>query len=91
MTFTAGAVLFAGMVVLTAAVALCRKIVAMREDDMIHIGAGEEKLIPQQVEVARKIAVLDRVGEALTVITAAYGLILGVVYLYYKFNSYGAL
>ena len=91
MTFTAGVGLFVALIVLTAATALYRKLVSMRENDLIHIGAGEEKLISQQLDIAQKIALLDRVGETLTVITAAFGLILGVIYLYYKFNSYGAL
>jgi hypothetical protein len=88
MSFTAFAVLFAVLVVATAALAVWRKLVSMREDDYIHIGTGEEKLIPQQVEIAHKIAALDRWGEVLTVITAAYGLILGVIYLYQRFQAY---
>ena len=88
MSFTAFAVLFLVLVVATAAIALYRKFVSMREDDMIHIGAGEEKLIPQQVAVAKKLASLDRWGEMLTVITAVYGLILGALYLYQRFQAY---
>lgn len=88
MTFTAFAVLFAAMVAATAALALWRKFVVLREDDYLHIAAGEEKLIPQQVETANKIALLDRWGEILTVVTAAYGLILAAVFLYQRFQAY---
>ena len=88
MSFTAFAVLFVVLVVATAAIALYRKFVSMHEDDMIHICAGEEKLIPQQIAVAKKLAFLDRWGETLTVITAAYGLILGAMYLYQRFQAY---
>jgi hypothetical protein len=88
MSFTAFGVVFVVLVVATAAIALYRKFVSLREDDMIHIGAGEERLIPQQVAVARKLAFLDRFGEILTVITAVYGLIVGALYLYQRFQAY---
>jgi hypothetical protein len=88
MTFTAFVVLFAVLVVATAALALYRKFVTMREDDLIHIGEGEEKLIPQQLDIAHRIAVVDRWGEILTVLTAAYGLVLGAIYLYQRFQAY---
>jgi hypothetical protein len=88
MTFTALAVLFAVLVVTTAGLALYRKLISMREDDCIHIGEGEERLIPQQLEVAHKLAVLDRWGEILTVVTAGYGLVVGVLYLYQRFQAY---
>jgi hypothetical protein len=87
MTFTALVVLLAVLVVATAALALYRKFVTMREDDLIHIGEGEEKLIPQQVEVAHRIAVVDRWGEILTVVTAAYGLVVASIYLYQRFQA----
>jgi hypothetical protein len=88
MTFTALMVLFLVLVVATASLALYRKFVTMREDDYVHIAEGEEKLIPQQLEVAQKIAALDRWGEILTVVTAAYGLVIGALYLYQRFQAY---
>ena len=88
MTFTALTVLFVVMVVATVSLALWRKFITMREDDYIHIAEGEEKLIPQQLEVARTIALVDRWGEILTVATAAYGLVLGALYLYQRFQAY---
>lgn len=88
MTFTALMVLFVVLVVATASLALYRKFVTMREDDYVHIAEGEEKLIPQQLEVAQKIAALDRWGEILTVVTAAYGLVIGALYLYQRFQAY---
>ena len=88
MTFTALAVLFVVMVVATSGLALWRKFITMREDDFLHIGEGDEKLIPQQLELARKVALVDRWGEILTVVTAAYGLVLGALYLYERFQAY---
>lgn len=88
MTFVPFVMLFAAMILATAGLALWRKLVAMREDDYLHIAAGEEKLIPQQVETANKINHLDRWGEILTVITAAYGLVLAAIYLYQSFQAH---
>jgi hypothetical protein len=88
MNFTPFAMFFAAMVVVTLALALWRKLVSLREDDYIHLGTGEERLIPQQVEVSNKLRMLDKYGEVLTVITAVFGVVLGVVYLYYRFQAY---
>jgi hypothetical protein len=88
MTFSFFAMLFVALAVITAALALYRKIVSLREDDYIHIGSGEEKLIPQQVEIANRLRLLDRCGEILTVLTAAYGLILSLLYMYHRFQAY---
>jgi hypothetical protein len=62
--------------------ALYRKLASLREDDLIHIGPGEEKLIPKQVALFHKLEVVDRWGKTLTVIVAAGGLFLAVLYLY---------
>jgi len=63
--------------------ALYRKFVAYyREDDLIHVGPGEEKLISQQVEVTKTLDKVDRFGEILTIITVVSGIILAVIYLY---------
>ena len=46
--------------VATLALALYRKFVTMREDDYVHLSAGEERLIPQQVATFKKIGAIDR-------------------------------
>jgi hypothetical protein len=43
--------------------ALFRKFTSLREDSLIHIGPGEEKLIPKQVATFRTLEVLDRWGQ----------------------------
>jgi hypothetical protein len=62
--------------------ALYRKFVSMHEDSFIHIGEGEEKMIPQQIEVAHKLDVVDHWGKLLTVVTVAAGLLLSAIYLF---------
>jgi len=88
MTLTTLIVLFAGFGLATAGLALYRKFLSMHEDDLIHIGPGEETLVPQQVAMAHRMAVIDRWGEVLTVVTAACGLLSLTVYLYGVFRAY---
>ena len=68
--------------VATLALALYRKFVTMREDDYVHLSAGEERLIPQQVATFKKIGVIDRWGITMTIVTVVLGLALAALYLY---------
>jgi hypothetical protein len=62
--------------------ALFRKLASMREDALIHIGPGEENLIPKQVALTQKLKVIDGWGKTLTVVEVAFGLALAGLYLY---------
>ena len=68
--------------VATLALALYRKFVSMREDDYLHLSAGEERMIPQQVATFRKIGAIDRWGITMTIVTVVFGLALAGLYLY---------
>jgi hypothetical protein len=68
--------------VATLALALYRKFVSMREDDYVHLSAGEERLIPQQVATFKKIGAIDRWGITMTIVTVVFGLALAALYLY---------
>ena len=68
--------------VATLALALYRKFVSMREDDYVHLSAGEERLIPQQVATFKKIGAIDRWGITMTIVTVVLGLALAAFYLY---------
>ena len=68
--------------VATLALALYRKFVSMREDDYVHLSAGEERLIPQQVATFKKIGAIDRWGITMTIVTVVFGLALAAFYLY---------
>jgi hypothetical protein len=59
-----------------------RKFVTRNEDDYIHVAEGEAKIIPQQIEMAKKLDTLDRWGKILTIVTAVYSVLLGAAYLY---------
>jgi hypothetical protein len=64
------------------ALAVYRKVVSLKEDDTLHIDERESGLVVQQVEVARRLDVVDRWGQILTVVVLVYGLLLGSAYLY---------
>ena len=66
----------------TLALALYRKFVTMREDDYVHLAAGEERLIPQQVATFKRIGAIDRWGVTMTIVTVVLGLALAALYLY---------
>jgi hypothetical protein len=79
---TAFVIFWAILGVATLALALYRKFVSMSEDDYVHLSAGEERLIPQQVATFKKIGVIDKWGITMTVVTLVLGLALAALYLY---------
>jgi hypothetical protein len=87
MNLTPFVILWSILALAVLGLALYRKLVANHEDDLIHIGPGEEKLIPQQVQVAAKLEVVDRWGKTLTVIVAATGLLIAAAYLYQAWEA----
>ena len=75
----------------TLGLALYRIVLALHEDDYVHLAAAEQRLIPGQVASFHKLALVDRWGICLTVATTVFGLALGGFYLYQVFLSqYGA-
>jgi hypothetical protein len=66
----------------TACLALYRKLVSLHEEDYIHLAAGEESHISEQVAMAHKMDVIDTWGKGLTVATVVFGLAVAAVYLF---------
>ncbi|HXJ42225.1 MAG TPA: hypothetical protein VNH18_23300 [Bryobacteraceae bacterium] len=64
------------MTVVVAAFAGYRKMIARNEDDFIHMSDPTGKIAADQQHMAASLARLDRIGIAITVVTAVYGLIL---------------
>ncbi len=77
--------IWAVLAIATLALALYRKFVSAGEEDLIHLGPGEESRIPEQVALESKLKAVDRWGKTLTVITMAVGLVVAAVYLYQAF------
>jgi hypothetical protein len=61
---------------------LYRAWIAKTEDDSLHLHQSEIGLVSQQAATAQRLEVIDRWGQALTVIALLYGLAIGAGYLY---------
>ncbi len=79
---TPAVVIWAILSIATLGLALYRKLVSASEEDLVHLGPGEERYIPEQVALAAKLKDIDRWGKILTVITVAVGLAMAALYLY---------
>lgn len=75
-------VIWAVLAIATLGLALYRKLVSASEENLVHLGAGEERHIPEQVALAAKLKGIDRWGKILTVITIVIGLLIAALYLY---------
>ena len=68
--------------VATLGLALYRKLITANEEDLVHLADGEERQIPEQVTLARKLEVIDRWGKILTIVTLILGVAIGIAYMY---------
>lgn len=82
---TPAVVIWALLAIATLGLALYRKLISASEEDLIHLGPGQEGLIPEQVALAAKLKAIDRWGKILTIITVFVGLAMAGVYLYQQF------
>ena len=87
MTIIPFAVIWASLAVAVIGLAVYRRIIALHEDDTIHVAQSEAGAIPGQLAIAHKLEVLDRWGKTLTILTVASGVVLGAAYLYYLWNQ----
>jgi hypothetical protein len=77
--FVAGWVVLACVV---AGLAIYRRTISTREDDMLHVTDGESGRIPNQAEVAHRLDMVDRWGKLVTLVVTLYGLLLAAAYSY---------
>ncbi len=82
---TLAVVVFVILALATAGLALYRKFISAGEEDLIHLGPGEEQQIPGQVALAEKLKAIDRWGKTFTVLTAVAGVAMLAIYLYRAF------
>ncbi len=82
---TPAVVIWVILAIATLGLALYRKLISASEEDLIHLGPGEERRIPEQVALAGKLKAVDRWGKTLTVITVLIGLAMAAIYLYQAF------
>jgi hypothetical protein len=80
----------AGWGVLTTVVvilAIYRRRLDLRVDETLHVLDSQASAIPAQAEVAKKLAVIDRWGKILTVLSVLYLLGIAAAYIYSSFND----
>lgn len=82
---TPAVVIWVVLAIATLGLALYRKLISASEEDLIHLGPGEERQIPEQVALAARLKAVDTWGKTLTVITVVIGLVMASVYLYQQF------
>jgi hypothetical protein len=88
MNFTLMVEIWIVLGIATLSLAIYRQIFSVHnENDVVHLGAGEEKEIPRQVLLAKRISFIDRWGKGMTVITILIGLGLATSYLYQAWES----
>jgi hypothetical protein len=74
---------WAAMGVVTLALAIYRSFLSAHyEEDVVHLGAGQEGEIPKQVALAKRMGDIDRWGKVLTLVVVVIGLGLAAAYLY---------
>lgn len=78
-----------GIVVL--ALAIYRSAVAGREDDSLHVMAGEAPIIVEQQRLGKRIEHIEIWGKTLTALLVVYGLVLAGIYLYHEWLLSGSL
>jgi hypothetical protein len=88
MNVTPYVILWSLLALVVLGLALYRKVITMHhEDELVHLAAGEEKLIPQQVALSAKLDRIDRWGKILTIATVVSGLVIAAVYLWGAWES----
>jgi hypothetical protein len=65
------------------AFAAYRYVVGSRNDTLIDLMEQDPGTLAAQNQAIRKIKTIDHWGEALTIITVAYGLVIALLYLHY--------
>jgi hypothetical protein len=73
---------WAVLAVIVLALAVYRKLIAAKEDDMLHVRDSEVQLVASQASIANKLEVIDRWGKILTAGALLYGLALAALYVY---------
>lgn len=79
--------IWAALALVVIFLALYRKRVDAKADDMVHVLDSEQGATVAQAVVNKKIATIDRWGKVLTVLAAVYLLAIAGLYLYQNFAT----
>lgn len=68
------------LLIIVLTLALMRRQLAAREDDSLHLSAGEAAMVTDQVQMAKKLESIDKWGKLLTVVLVISGVVLGSIW-----------
>jgi hypothetical protein len=71
------------LAVIVLVLAIYRNIVASHEDETIHVLESDAPAVTAQVNLSRKLQVIERWGKIFTVVVVVYGLAIAGMYLYF--------
>jgi hypothetical protein len=75
------------LAVVVAVLAIYRNMMASHEDETLHVLGGDAPQVAAQIKLSQKLEVIERWGKILTTVLVAYGLLIGVMYLYYVWQQ----
>lgn len=80
-------VIWAVLATVVVFLALYRRRLYMKTDELLHVLDAEAPLISSQAQIARKLEKVDFWGKTLTVIVGLYALAIGGMYIYKLFTD----
>jgi hypothetical protein len=80
-------VIWAVLATVVVFLALYRRRVYLKSDELLHVLDEEAPLVPAQEAIGKKLEKIDRWGKTLTVIVILYALAIGGLYLYRTFTD----
>jgi cyanate permease len=80
-------VIWAVLATVVVFLALYRRHLYMKSDELLHVLDAEAPMIGSQAETAKKLEKIDFWGKTLTVIVGLYALAIGGMYIYRLFND----
>jgi len=78
------------LVLAVASLAVWRKMIAMSEDDSLHVLA-DSNLIPKQEAVAHKLDAIDKWGKIMTIVAVVYAFLVVAFFVYQQWVRSTAL
>jgi hypothetical protein len=87
LNFLPYAIAWGVLLIVVVVLAVVRSKMASQEDDTLKLSDGEVSAISHQELVAKKLATVESIGKALTVLLVVTGLILAGMYGWTLFNS----
>lgn len=82
---------WAALTLVVISLGVARRVAARKDDEYVHLSDAELAAIPQQVALASKLERIDTWGKRLTIVDAAFGLVLLAILVYRTWQQTGAL